>query len=70
MSEVGERTARLSPTLTGVACGVGAALCWAAGMAAARHGVLHGLAPSRYLISPLRVGRAVFVSADRQERIF
>jgi len=31
--------------LAGVACGVAAAVCWAAGFVAARHGVLIGLAP-------------------------
>jgi drug/metabolite transporter (DMT)-like permease len=35
----------LSPTLVGVLCGLGAAFAWAAGFAAARHGVQIGLAP-------------------------
>lgn len=34
-----------SPSVIGVLCGLGAALAWAAGFAAARHGVQHGLAP-------------------------
>lgn len=40
------RPAGLSPTVVGVLCGAGAALGWAAGFAAARHGVLIGLAPA------------------------
>jgi drug/metabolite transporter (DMT)-like permease len=36
----------LSPTVTGVLCGAGAAASWAAGFVAARHGVLIGLAPA------------------------
>jgi len=35
-----------SPTLVGILCGSGAALSWAAGFVAARHGVLIGLAPA------------------------
>src|SRR5918998_4937655 len=35
----------LSPTIVGILCGVGAALGWAAGFVAARHGVLIGFAP-------------------------
>ena len=35
-----------SPTIVGVLCGTGAALAWAAGFAAARHGVHAGLAPA------------------------
>ena len=33
------------PTALGVACGAGAALCWAAGFVAARHGILTGMSP-------------------------
>src|ERR1700751_1210559 len=33
------------PTALGVICGAGAALCWALGFVAARHGVLIGLSP-------------------------
>jgi drug/metabolite transporter (DMT)-like permease len=32
-------------TVIGVACGVGAALCWAGGFTAARHGIAIGLSP-------------------------
>ena len=32
-------------TALGVACGAGAALCWAAGFVAARHGILIGMSP-------------------------
>src|ERR1041384_7221052 len=41
-------TAALQPSslLLGVACGIGAAFCWAAGFVAARHGILQGLAPA------------------------
>src|SRR5262245_4361903 len=35
-----------SSLLLGVACGTGAAFCWAAGFVAARHGILAGLAPA------------------------
>jgi drug/metabolite transporter (DMT)-like permease len=35
-----------SALLLGVACGTGAAFCWAAGFVAARHGILRGLAPA------------------------
>jgi drug/metabolite transporter (DMT)-like permease len=35
----------LPATATGVACGVGAALCWAMGFVAARHGIGIGLTP-------------------------
>src|SRR3954454_3916078 len=34
------------PTVIGVASGTGAALCWALGLAAARHGILIGFAPA------------------------
>ena len=33
------------PTVLGVVCGAGAALCWAAGFVAARHGILTGMSP-------------------------
>jgi drug/metabolite transporter (DMT)-like permease len=33
------------PTALGVACGAGAALCWAFGFVAARHGILTGMSP-------------------------
>src|SRR5580693_6309342 len=33
------------PTVLGVVCGAGAALCWAAGFVAARHGILIGMSP-------------------------
>jgi drug/metabolite transporter (DMT)-like permease len=39
-------TLQPSSLLVGVACGTGAAFCWAAGFVAARHGILHGLAPA------------------------
>jgi len=35
-----------SSVLLGIACGTGAAFCWAAGFVAARHGILKGLAPA------------------------
>jgi drug/metabolite transporter (DMT)-like permease len=35
-----------SSLLLGVACGTGAAFCWAAGFVAARHGILKGLSPA------------------------
>ena len=34
-----------SPKVRGFLCGVGAALCWALGFVAARHGILAGLSP-------------------------
>jgi drug/metabolite transporter (DMT)-like permease len=37
---------RPSSLVLGVACGTGAAFCWAAGFVAARHGILIGLAPA------------------------
>src|ERR1700761_1867685 len=37
--------AETRPALLGVACGVGAALCWALGFAATRHGLKAGLTP-------------------------
>src|SRR5215469_4295889 len=33
------------PTALGVTCGAGAALCWALGFVAARHGILIGMSP-------------------------
>jgi drug/metabolite transporter (DMT)-like permease len=39
-------TVRPSPTLLGVACGTGAAFCWAAGFVAARHGIAVGFSPA------------------------
>jgi drug/metabolite transporter (DMT)-like permease len=38
-------TAGSKSIIVGVACGVGAAMCWALGFAAARHGVAIGLSP-------------------------
>jgi drug/metabolite transporter (DMT)-like permease len=42
------QTAALQPSslVLGIACGTGAAFCWAAGFVAARHGILAGLAPA------------------------
>ncbi len=37
---------RPSPTVFGMACGAGAAFCWAAGFVAARHGIAIGLTPA------------------------
>jgi drug/metabolite transporter (DMT)-like permease len=37
---------RPSPTFLGVACGTGAAFCWAAGFVAARHGIAVGFSPA------------------------
>jgi len=37
---------RRSSTVLGVACGAGAAFCWAAGFVAARHGIAIGLSPA------------------------
>ena len=37
--------ANLPPAVIGMACGAGAALCWAAGLVSARHGILIGLSP-------------------------
>jgi drug/metabolite transporter (DMT)-like permease len=56
----GAKTAGLSVTTIGIACGVGAALFWAAGFAAARHGIAIGLTPAdlalhRYLWSGIAV---------------
>ena len=46
MNQVPQRAEhRSSATLTGVACGTGAALCWALGFVAARHGIDIGLTP-------------------------
>jgi drug/metabolite transporter (DMT)-like permease len=39
-------TTALSATAAGIACGTGAALFWAAGFAAARHGIAAGLSPA------------------------
>ena len=42
-----ETTPRVaSPAVLGVVCGVGASLCWAAGLVAARHGVAVGFTPA------------------------
>src|SRR3989442_11931217 len=38
--------ARLPPTAAGIACGAGAALFWAAGFVAARHGIAIGFSPA------------------------
>src|ERR1700749_153299 len=38
-------TASKHPTALGVACGAGAAFCWALGFVAARHGILIGMLP-------------------------
>lgn len=38
-------TPRLSPSVVGVLCGAGAALCWALGLVSARHGIAIGLSP-------------------------
>jgi drug/metabolite transporter (DMT)-like permease len=42
------QTAALQPSslVLGIACGTGAAFCWAAGFVAARHGILAGLDPA------------------------
>jgi drug/metabolite transporter (DMT)-like permease len=52
----GATTGGLSTTAIGIACGVGAALFWAAGFVSARHGIATGLSPAdlalhRYLWS-------------------
>ena len=39
-----------TPALLGVACGVGAALCWALGFVATRHGLKLGFAPADLLM--------------------
>jgi drug/metabolite transporter (DMT)-like permease len=39
------KTSRFSPAVVGVLCGAGAALCWAGGLVAARHGIAIGLSP-------------------------
>ena len=36
---------RLPPGVVGLLCGAGAALCWAAGLVSARHGIAIGLSP-------------------------
>src|SRR5262245_38713721 len=36
----------LSPAMLGALCGIAAALCWAAGFVAAKHGIAIGLAPA------------------------
>ena len=56
----GAKATGLSVTAIGIACGVGAALFWAAGFAAARHGIAIGFAPAdlalhRYLWSGLAI---------------
>ena len=56
----GAKTAGLSVTAIGIACGVGAAVFWAAGFVAARHGIAIGLSPAdlalhRYLWSGLAI---------------
>ena len=56
----GARTLGLSVTAIGIACGVGAALFWAAGFVAARHGIAIGLSPTdlalhRYLWSGIAI---------------
>ena len=38
------------PALLGVACGVGAALCWALGFVATRHGLKLGFTPADLLM--------------------
>jgi drug/metabolite transporter (DMT)-like permease len=43
---VAKERARLSPTALGIACGAGAALFWAAGFVAARHGIAIGYSPA------------------------
>lgn len=54
------KTLGLSVTAVGIACGVGAALFWAAGFVAARHGIAIGLSPAdlalhRYLWSGIAI---------------
>src|SRR5262249_18015506 len=42
--------AQLPPGIIGIACGTGAALFWAAGLAAARHGIDVGLSPADLVV--------------------
>jgi drug/metabolite transporter (DMT)-like permease len=56
----GAKAAGLSTTAIGIGCGTGAALFWAAGFVAARHGIAIGLSPAdialhRYLWSGLAI---------------
>src|SRR6187401_2421609 len=41
---------KASATVIGVACGVGAAVCWATGFVATRHGIDIGLSPSDIMV--------------------
>ena len=45
MSRLAVWASRLPPGVVGVLCGAGAALCWAAGLVSARHGIAIGLSP-------------------------
>src|SRR5215813_15067142 len=45
-----EKKADAPPALLGVACGAGAALSWALGFAATRHGLKAGLSPPDLLL--------------------
>jgi len=63
----GAKAAGLSVTAIGIACGVGAALFWAAGFVAARHGIAIGLSPAdlalhRYLWSGIAILPFVLVN--------
>src|SRR6187455_484145 len=44
------RNSQAKPALLGVACGAGAALCWALGFVATRHGLKLGFTPSDLLM--------------------
>jgi len=45
LTNLGKSAGWLSPSVVGVLCGAGAALCWAGGLVAARHGIAIGLWP-------------------------
>src|ERR1043165_2930292 len=48
--DVSSKKSDPKPALLGVACGVGAALCWALGFVATRHGLKLGFAPTDVLM--------------------
>jgi len=55
------RNSQAKPALLGVACGVGAALCWALGFVATRHGLKIGFTPPALLMHRLLWSGIVFL---------
>ena len=53
----------------GVACGAGAALCWALGFVAARHGIDVGMSPLRPCAAPFRLARTGAVALRCHQRL-